>query len=160
MDFPRLLSIIHKLPFLTCITMADCCGIDGPCLPSQQVLPFICIPNMVFILQLTHFQPATYPITACQWLQHCLLCRHSSSLPGQLISHCLCMCVCFEALAGFLNATELHKTALTNKDASTHSHRCGQTNTPVYKGHFSIFNPVCTCCRHQYALVSLNQRKI
>lgn len=80
-----------QLPQATCdkswITVAGCCGIHGPCMPSQMALPFICIPNMEFTLQLTHLQPATYPITGCPPSRHCLLCLHSFLPAAQLISH-------------------------------------------------------------------------
>lgn len=49
--------------------------------------PPICIPNVEFTLQLTHLQPATYPITSCPPPRHCLLCLHSFLPAAQLISH-------------------------------------------------------------------------
>lgn len=35
------------------------------CRAEPSGSPLICIPNMEFTLQLTHLQPATYPITSC-----------------------------------------------------------------------------------------------
>ena len=63
---------------------------------------------MAFTLQLTHLQPATYPITGCPPSRHCLLCRHSFLLASQLASHCV---VCWGAHRLFGCSWTWHKCA-------------------------------------------------
>lgn len=80
---------------------------------------------MAFTLQLTHLQPATYPITACPWSQHCLLCRHSFSLLAvQLILLTVCVCWGTHRLYGCscaLRASCLHKHTLSQIAVQRHT---------------------------------------